>query len=397
VSQAEKVQGVPPAEIEARLEGLTRTLREQEIDFVLVFQNVDRFYYSGTMQDGVLLVHRDGHRALFVRRTVERARRESPLQRVEQFGSFRHIGEYVADNGLSAGTIGLELDVLPAALHLRLARLFPEARFTDVAGAVRTQRSVKSGYEQDLVREAGRRFDRVLQAMRSEIQPGRTEYQVYQHFIRLLAQEKSALVVRTRSFNMEAEQRFLLSGTNAADLSVMDSPTAAGQGLSPAYPWGAGDRKIRPGEPFLIDSVFIFQGYMVDCTRIYASGTLDPKLTRAHGVSGDCHRMFLDSVARGDPIEQVYWNVSAYVDLQGLSPWFMGGVKFIGHGVGMELDEFPVITEKFPGGFANGMVVAFEPKFVFPEGTMGYENTYLIDEDRAVSLDNIDTGILYTG
>ncbi|MFW6181179.1 MAG: M24 family metallopeptidase, partial [Spirochaetota bacterium] len=205
----------------------------------------------------------------------------------------------------------------------------------------------------------------------------------------------SSLRVRTRTFNMEAEQRYLLAGDSAARLSAMDSPTAGGEGLTRAYPSGAGMKRVQKGEPFLIDSVFIHEGYVVDCTRIYAPGKLDSRLERAHGVSADCHRMFQETAARGEEIAALHRRVCAHVEEQGLSRWFMGGVKFIGHGVGLELDELPVLTARSPGVLQEGMAVAFEPKFVFPEGTVGYENTYAIQGGRAVSLNRMDEAIQY--
>ena len=86
-------------------------------------------------------------------------------------------------------------------------------------------------------------------------------------------------------FNMEAETRYILSGESAAKLSAIDSPTAAGTGISHAFPSGAGMKRIRAGEPILIDSVFVHEGYQIDCTRIYAFGELQSHLTRAHELA----------------------------------------------------------------------------------------------------------------
>ena len=56
-----------------------------------------------------------------------------------------------------------------------------------------------------------------------------------------------------------------------------------------------------------------------------------------------------------------------------------GQVRFIGHGIGLEIDEFPVIAPNFEGELAQGMVIAFEPKFVFPgKGVVGMEDDYVV-------------------
>ena len=70
----------------------------------------------------------------------------------------------------------------------------------------------------------------------------------------------------------------------------------------------------------------------------------------------------------------------------GLSENFMGfgtdQVKFLGHGVGLELDELPVLAAGVKSRLMPGMVIAIEPKFTFPgEGVVGIENTFAITEN----------------
>jgi len=56
-----------------------------------------------------------------------------------------------------------------------------------------------------------------------------------------------------------------------------------------------------------------------------------------------------------------------------------GQVKFVGHGLGLEIDEFPLIAPGFVQELAEGMVIALEPKFVFPGmGVVGLEDDYLV-------------------
>jgi Xaa-Pro dipeptidase len=381
-------------EVQDRLHALRRILDDEGIDAALIFQNVDLFYYSGTMQDGVLLVRRDGEPALFIRRTLSRAREESPIREIVGLRRLEEIAAYLSDSNLPRGVIGLEMDILPAQTYLRLQELFPESRFLDLSAVIRSQRAVKSPYEIGLIEEAGRRLDVVWAETPSLIRPGRTEFDVYRDFCRLLLDGQSSLVVRTRTFNMELEQRYLLAGDSTYKLSGTDSPTAAGDGLYRAYPYGSGEKKIRPGETFLIDTVFIYEGYMVDCTRIFSTGSVNSRLTKAHSLSRDCHNLFHELVAASAPIQDIYETISGHVSVRGFGDVFMGGVRFIGHGVGLELDEFPVLTRRFEGTLAPGMIIAFEPKFVFPEGTVGYENTYCIEGGSARSLDLAEEDIV---
>jgi Xaa-Pro dipeptidase len=346
------------------------------------------------MQDGVLLVPVSGDPVLFVRRTLARARDESPLQRIVGFKSLREIRDYAQDNALPFKSVGIDLDVVPAKLYLGFQSLFPNTEFGDLSPYIRRQRAVKSPFELSLMEEAGKRFDHVLLKMREEMRPGMSEYQAYIRFVNLLLEHHSSLLIRSRMFNMEAETRYILSGESAAKLSAIDSPTAAGTGISHAFPSGAGMKRIRAGEPILIDSVFVHEGYQIDCTRIYAFGELQSHLTRAHELSMQCHELFRSEVRAGTYIPDLYNRVWRFVEERGLAEVFMG-VRFIGHGVGLELDEFPVITPSFEDTITDGMTIAFEPKFLFPEGTVGYENTYRIRESGVESLSHVDESIQY--
>ncbi len=385
---------LPETEIKGRLAILSESLSREGIGCALIAQNVDRLYYSGTLQDGILLVGSGYEPLLFVRRTLSRAREESPLDTVIGMARLGEVAEYIKDRGLDRGRIGIEMDVLPVKLYRALADSLPESSFVDISSIIRMQRAVKSAYEIDVLAESGRRFDRVFEKLRGMLSPGLSEYEIYMRFISLLLEEGSSLTVRTRTFNMEAEQRYIVSGANAAKHSAMDSPSATGLGVTIAFPSGASHQKVGRNEPLLIDAVFIHEGYIVDCTRIFTFGGLDPELERAHAVSHACHELFCEAVERWTSIPDIYRQINEYVDKQRLGDIFMGGVSFIGHGVGLELDEFPVLTGKFEGELMPGMAVAFEPKFVFPHGAVGYENTYIVENDRRVrSLNRFDTAI----
>jgi len=107
---------------------------------------------------------------------------------------------------------------------------------------------------------------------------------------------------------------------------------------------------------------------------------------QAHDISGECHSLFYEILTHEASIPEIYFKIYSQVDQCGLADVFMGNVKFIGHGVGLELDEYPILAEKFRGTIQDGMVIAFEPKFVFEDGTVGYENTYYIRNGKPVSV-----------
>jgi Xaa-Pro aminopeptidase len=384
---------VPEHELALRAARLQERVSRKGVDLCLFAQNADRFYLSGTVQDGVCLLPGEGEPVLFVRRTLERALEESQLRKILPYGRQEEIRAYVKDNGLPCGSIGLEMDILPARFYTGLLSLFPGTRFVDVSMDIRAVRSVKSAWEITHMREAGAKLDRAFDRIGGEIRPDMTERDLFARLSGLLLEEGSIPCTRTRAFNMEVIPPYVLSGESAARFSAMDSPSGGGDGVSVAFPFGSGRRLLREGDPISIDTSFVHEGYISDCTRVFSIGRLGGEFARAHEVSAECHRLFEQKARPGVFIPDLWKSAQALVGSRGFGATFMGGLKFIGHGVGLELDELPLIAERFEERLAEGMVVAFEPKFVFPGGTVGYENTYCIENGGPLSFNLSEPGI----
>lgn len=386
---------MPENEIFSRCAGLQKCLTENEIDLCLIVQNVDRYYYTGTFQDGVLLVQKDEGPVLFIKRTLERAREESSINTVIGYENINEIYNYIRDHNLQREVTGLEMDVLPAKVYQKLLSSFPDTRFVDISVDIRNMRAVKSNYEISLLMEGGKRLDSIFTKLKDEIKPGISEIELSMKLNDLFLKEGSVLIVRTRMFNMEVHSNEVLSGESAYKHSFMDSPSGGGDGINAAFPSGSGHKKLKKGEPILIDVAFNHEGYIVDCTRIFAIGSIDPIFERAHRVSKGCHEIFLEKVKEGMFIPDICKEINDFVAGRGLQDVYMGGAKFMGHGVGLELDELPVISERFEGRIRSGMVIAFEPKFVFERGTVGYENMYCIGMRGGKSISKTEESILY--
>jgi Xaa-Pro dipeptidase len=390
---------VPEKEIRARIESLSTRLANEGVDLALIAQHVDRFYFTGTMQDGVFVLPGGGPGSgfelgsLFVKRTLSRARTESPLPRIFGLERFAAIDEYVRDCGFRRSVIGIEADVIPASLYLSVKALWPWSELVDISPAIREIRAVKSSFEIGMIREAGRRLDRVFACTADRIRPGMTEYELYSFITGRLAEEGAGPFIRARRFNMEVLPCYVLSGPSAAKHSLLDSPSSGGDGRTVAYPAGSGNRKIKKGEPILIDMVFSHEGYQVDCARVFSIGKPSPRYIRAHAVSKQCHELFREAVSGRKLVEEIDRELRETVAACGLQDVFMGSVSFIGHGIGLELDELPIIFKKYPGMVEEGMVVAFEPKFVFDGGTVGYETTYAVENGECIPLNGYETGI----
>ena len=275
---------VPGSEIEGRLAAFQETLRAEGIDAAVVVQNADLYYLAGTIQQSHLLVPAAGEPVLFTRRTVARAREESPLP-VEPLPSLRRLGELIGERcGGAPAVVGLELDVLPVGQFRRYEAQLPGAGFVDIGPALVRQRAVKSPWEVARIAAAAAMADEVFGRIPGLLHEGQTEAA----FAGLVEAEARALghqgVIRMRAFNGEMFYGQLLTGASGAVPSSLDTPLA-GTGLSPAIAQGVSFKTIGRGEPVVFDFVPVLDGYTADFTRIFSLGELPEQLTRAYACA----------------------------------------------------------------------------------------------------------------
>ncbi len=102
----------PWEEIKDRLTRLRSCMENKGVEALLVVQKMDCYYLSGTAQDCLLFVPLEGKPLLMVRREVERARVESPLEEVIRIKSTRELPSLINNHyGRLPKTMGLELDI----------------------------------------------------------------------------------------------------------------------------------------------------------------------------------------------------------------------------------------------------------------------------------------------
>jgi len=385
-----------------RLEKLRHELRERNIDAFLAAQNVDIFYFTGTMQNGYLWVPANEEPMLFVRRSVSRARQESAC-RVMELGSLRGWGEELARHSpgvfrSAAPVIAAEFDVLPVQIWERLKSALPQANWTDGSRLVRELRMIKDAEEIRLIREAARIVDAAMAKALGELREGMTELELQASIEREVRINGHMGFMRMRAFNQELVTGFVVSGEAAAVPTAFDGP-AGGRGLGAASPQGASRKPIRRGEPILLDVGCCIGGYVIDQTRTAVIGRLPEHLARAYETAERILRETEKRLRPGVVCEELYLDSLKMAEEAGLGGHYMGygadQVKFLGHGIGLEVDEYPVLAKGFRYPLAPGMVIAVEPKFTFPgEGVVGIENSYAITENGFEKLNVTREGII---
>ncbi len=381
----------PQEELSQRRARFQSVLQATGLDGALISQNADLFYFAGTIQTSHLFIPATGDPLLMTRKSFERARRESALAHVLPIQSLKELPGLLAAHGYAhLKHLGLEMDVLPVNSYLAYQKVLPGTRFADVSGAIRTVRAVKSPYEIGVLREAAVLLNTIFAAVPTLLEEGMSEVEFAGLLEAVARGEGHPGPIRMRYLNQENFYGHVLSGESGATPSFLDSPTG-GIGLSPAMPQGAGRRQIQAGEPVLVDLVAIVDGLMVDQTRIFSLGPLPRMLQDAHLAMLQVQEAVIAAARPGVLCSDLYDLAVRKAAELGQAANFMGfndeRAAFVGHGVGLELNELPVLAKGFATPLAAGHVIALEPKCLFPGvGAVGIENTWLITETGAERL-----------
>jgi Xaa-Pro aminopeptidase len=375
----------PKSELEDRIKKLQIELEKNKIGAALILQKADLFYLSGTIQESHLYVPAEGEPLLMVRKTFDRALAESSLQHVAPLNSPKQIPDFLREYGLSLpGTLGMELDVIPANMYQAYRKIFDEAHIVDVSDLIRHVRAVKSTYEIDIISKAAGFSDMVAESVKEFLREGITEIE----FAGLVEARARKLghqgVLRMRLWGGEMFYGHIMAGSAAAVPSYLSSPTG-GSAISPAVAQGSSFRPIKRHEPVLVDYVFAHKGYQSDHTRIFSIGEVSDELLKAHAAMLDVQAMVKKEAVPGIKAGEIYdMAINLAKDL-GYEKNFMGvdqeRIKFIGHGVGIEIDEYPFLAKGQTLELQEGMIIALEPKLIFPDvGVVGIENTHVVTE-----------------
>lgn len=382
----------PPGEFAARWLKLQERLQERGIDGALLVQSADLVYFTGTFQDGHLYVPAQGTPRFMVRRDWASARADAALDDVVPIQSFGQLPGLIQEAGYPVPErLGLELDVLPVQAYFRYQKVFPGAELVDCSSLVKELRAVKTPYELALLRDAGRRADAMFATLPDIIREGHSEVEMASMLEAVARRMGHQGLLRMRGLNAETFWGHFMTGVTATQAGFFDGATA-GAGVGPEFRFGASFKKLARDEPVVVDYPGIFRGYIVDITRIFVVGTLPETLQRAHRTALDIQNALAAEIRPGKTTAAVYERARALAEEAGLAAYFMGHdnpVRFVGHGVGLELNELPVLAAGRETRLEANMVIAVEPKFVFPGlGAVGIENTFVITEDGLERLTN---------
>lgn len=373
----------PKEEIESRITKLKHLMEKASLEGAFFHYKIDYYYLSGTMQDSLLFVPIEGKPILFVKRELSRARRESPLDNIISMRSIKDIPAYIKP----FKRVGLQLDVIPYNDVLKFKEIVTkDAELINVSPLTKEIRKVKSEFEMKIIKKAASIQKKVYKKIPELLKEDMTEIEVggiLEAYAKTLGHEG---LLRVRSLNYEAYTWHVISGRTGSIVSQSDSPMG-GLGLSPAFPVGASLKKIKRNEPILIDFGICYHGYQVDQTRMYAIGSMPEPYLSAFEACREIHYRVLDKALEGLTSKQLFEFSKQLAERLGYADVYLGyghhKVRFLAHGIGIELAELPFIAASHTYPIEDGAVIAIEPKMVFPKkGACGIENTVLFKNGR---------------
>ena len=366
-------------DLRLRISRIQKNMELSNMDALFVSSNSNIYYCAGRMFRGYVYVPRQGSPVyLVIRPAVPECSDAINIRKPEQ------IADVLAERGINLPPkVGVECDTLVYSDYLRLTKALGEREYVNASGLMRAVREVKTDYELSRMKEDGKHQTAAYNRISRLYTEGMTDIELQIEIERCLRLEGCLGFGRMSGNLMEINMGSVLCGDNADAPGPYDF-SMGGAGVDLSLPVGADGRVIREGETVMVDMNGNFNGYQSDMTRVWSLGNISGLALRAHQVSIDILRKLETVSVPGFPVSEMVRIAYGMAEHAGLADYFMGHRQkagFIGHGVGIELNEMPVVMLRSKELLEEGMTIALEPKFVIPgTGAVGVENTYIVTE-----------------
>ena len=370
----------PVEEISRRIAAVRSLMMEQSVDALLLTGNANIYYTLGRVISGWTYIPLEGDPIYFVRRPENiKGDDVCHIHKPELIPAELSRRGYPLPDRL-----GLELGGATYLAIERLKAVFPKSDISDASSIMRSARAVKTDFELQMLRRSGIKHTMVYSRIPHLYRTGMTDIELQIEIERVSRLEGCLGQFRIAGDSMELFMANVLAGDNADNPTPYDF-AMGGAGLDPSIPVGADGSIIKPGDAVMVDANGNFTGYMTDMTRVFSCGELKEEAMRAHRCSIDICRALEKEGVPGAKASELYETAMRIVTEAGLERYFMGYTQkagFIGHGVGIEINELPVIAPRSRDVLKEHNFIALEPKFVVPGvGAVGIENTYIVTAD----------------
>jgi Xaa-Pro aminopeptidase len=307
------------------------------------------------------------------------------LEQLKPLNRFNDIATVIEELYYDLGRLGIDETTTSLSMFKKLKKTFPRSTFKNMHRVVAKVRATKSDYEVDQVREAGKRHKKLYDAIPDMIREGMTEWELGSLIQARMLQLGFTGVCRLADPSTELFTGAVTFGESGNYPTASVGPVGL-VGQSAAFPFFGGHRKLERAEPIFIDTGSACNGYYTDKTRIFSLGALPQEAMDAHKICLDIQEAVRIRLQPGSSPDEIYKEVfQKEVLARGFEKDFMGfgsnQVRFLGHGIGLVIDEFPPIAEKVQVPLEKNMVIAVEPKKGLAGiGLVGIENTFLVTE-----------------
>ena len=380
-------------ELELKWRRIQQAMRQEEADGCLLTMNMNLYYVSGQVFNGYFYLPAEGRPYWFVKRlTVPETNQVHVIRKPEQMPElFRDL------NLAMPRKLLLEADELSYNEYIRLQHVFRAEATGNASALIRHIRMIKTPWEIEQMRISARRHEAVYREIPACYRPGMRDIELQIEIEKRMRVHGSLGYFRAFGSNMDIFMGSLLAGENAGEPSPFDF-ALGGTGMHASGPLGANGTLLREGTTVMADMSGNYTAYQTDMTRVFSIGKLPDRAYRVHRVALEIQARMERTAKPGVPCAELYRDALAMAGQEGLKDCFMGThlqAKFVGHGVGLEINELPVLTTRSKDILQPGMTFAFEPKFVLAGiGAVGIENTFLVTDSGVEKMTLLDENII---
>lgn len=366
-------------ELELKWRRIQQAMRQEEADGCLLTMNMNLYYVSGQVFNGYFYLPAEGRPYWFVKRlTIPETNQVHVIRKPEQ------IPDFFRDLNLAMPRkLLLEADELSYNEYIRLQHVFRAEATGNASALIRHIRMIKTPWEIEQMRISARKHEAVYREIPACYRPGMRDIELQIEIEKRMRVHGSLGYFRAFGSNMDIFMGSLLAGENAGEPSPFDF-ALGGTGMHASGPLGANGTLLREGTTVMADMSGNYTAYQTDMTRVFSIGKLPDRAYRVHRVALEIQARMERTAKPGVPCAELYRDALAMAGQEGLEDCFMGTrfqAKFVGHGVGLEINELPVLTTRSKDILQPGMTFAFEPKFVLAGiGAVGIENTFLVTD-----------------
>ena len=380
-------------ELELKWRRIQQAMRQEEADGCLLTMNMNLYYVSGQVFNGYFYLPAEGRPYWFVKRlTIPETNQVHVIRKPEQ------IPDFFRDLNLAMPRkLLLEADELSYNEYIRLQHVFRAEATGNASALIRHIRMIKTPWEIEQMRISARKHEAVYREIPTCYRPGMRDIELQIEIEKRMRVHGSLGYFRAFGSNMDIFMGSLLAGENAGEPSPFDF-ALGGTGMHASGPLGANGTLLREGTTVMADMSGNYTAYQTDMTRVFSIGKLPDRAYRVHRVALEIQARMERTAKPGVPCAELYRDALAMAGQEGLEDCFMGTrfqAKFVGHGVGLEINELPVLTTRSKDILQPGMTFAFEPKFVLAGiGAVGIENTFLVTDSGVEKMTLLDENII---